>query len=187
MPISGLNPNGLEWNGGPNSCQNSRLDCYNTSPVQICNFAVGQNWGHQCEDCPGRIYSACQSASYENPRTFDDCLDRCAVPDLVIRAHCIHEDYSAAFTTEFDAVGALYGNVVYVGRKRHEKLGWPELYYVADPKFGHGWNIMLYGNEQRPSLQGSDILPINDSSKGEYHIYLWYYTVKSILYVTYSM
>ena len=164
VPISGLNPNGLEWNGGPNSCQIH--DCWQTYPVQICNYAAGQNWGHQCEDCPGRRYSDCQSASYENPRSFDECVERCAVPELSIRANCMNEKYSAAYTDWFYAVGGLDGNVVYVGRTRDEKSGWPMIYY--DRNYRHGWNIMFAGTEQRPPTEGSYILPINDSSKGKF-------------------
>ena len=162
MPISGLNPNGLEYTGGPDSCQDSQVDCASN---QICNFAMGQNWGHQCEDCPGTTYSACQSASYENSKSLDDCVDICTVPDLIVRADCHDEAKSTAFTNSFYAVGAFDGSVLYVGRNPDENGQWPVIYFNRDDL---GWDLQVFQQQPQVGTQGSAIQPLHDSTEGEF-------------------
>ena len=168
VPISGLNPNDLKWNGGPDACRDSQVDCTSN---QICDFVVDQTWGHQCEDCPGTTYSACQSASYENTRSLDDCVDICAVPDFNIRADCDDGAKSAAFTNSFYAVGDFQGCVLYVGGIPDSNGHWSTIYYNRDDR---GWILKKFAERPLAGTQvESQILPITDSTKGD----LIYYTV----------
>ena len=80
VSTTGLNPNELVWNGGPDACRNSQTDCPSN---QLCQYklgpdAVGLSWGDRCDDCPGRTWLDCLNHGYENEYYFNDCMDICA-------------------------------------------------------------------------------------------------------------